>query len=386
MSSGSCIYVCFAFYYVGFILKKAFLSYLLERETSFSRWFQQVSRFILIEPCLGYEDKCNWATKRLNILISRPESYATSEYGGHWGPNYMDWDWELFSRNTEGLWQKTHWECQNWKIEINSCSFQSTLLPTVLWYNFCHNRLSPVPCLFSSWNECLFLFQSIDWPRFSLCLWLGICLCVYAFPFFLFSEWHSFRSNSGFQASSILRPTISKFFQRATDRGRYGGWVYIWASFMGQTWRCIYDFWLYFTCQNLGTWLNLPTRGTEKRSSSLSTVETWTSFTESIKLLLLGSLKRIYALVQTMSILPCSLCLSPRLYYGSSTLWQETLIALERSLSNCWDQLSDPHVANCFPRLPINPCLILEVTSAGQVRVSFDSPNLITRPSTHWPQ
>lgn len=213
--------------------------------------------------------------------------------------------------------KKTHWECQNWKIKINSCSFQSTLLPTVLWYYFYHNRLSPVPCLFSSLNECLFLFQSIAWPRFSLCLWLGICLCVCAFPFFLFSEWHSFSSNSGFQASSILRPTISKFFQPAIDRGRYGGWVYTWVSFMGQTWRCIYDFWLYFTGQNLGTWINLPARGTEKCSSSLSTIETWTSFTESVKWLLLGSLKRIYALVQTMSILPCSLYLCPRFYYGS---------------------------------------------------------------------
>lgn len=52
---------------------------------------------------------------------------------------------------------------------------------------------------------------------------------------------------------------------------------------MEQASRFTYDFYLYFVGQNLGTWLNLTGRETERSGSPLSMEETWMLFTESNK-------------------------------------------------------------------------------------------------------
>lgn len=85
----------------------------------------------------------------------------------------------------------------------------------------------------------------------------------------------------------------------------------------------------------------------------------------------------------------CCLCLSPSLYYSSSTLRQETLIALEifPQLHLVWRLVLDPRIANWQPRLPAKTCLTLEVMSSGQVRACSDrqaypSYNSITKSTT----
>lgn len=83
--------------------KKSFLSYPLETETYFPLILASF-RIHFNWTIFGYEYIYNWEDERLNMPISRPDSHATTEYGGHCGqkPHALrlgiDLEWEAFPK------------------------------------------------------------------------------------------------------------------------------------------------------------------------------------------------------------------------------------------------------------------------------------------------